>query len=263
MPRPIKLLVYLGLLLLGRSTAIAQEGAWIEVESNATEATLYADSVLLGQVSEGVFAVPAGEINLTLVAPESASWSIEAVRRDVVASAGDTTAVELRFPYHYRVESIPYGAQVFVGASEERRLLGSTPLTFTTDEPLTSDIAVEKAGYLTEQIEPGDALWNRSAVTLDPTDVRVDRTKSAEVAWSPPRPRSSRWIDYGAVALAAASAVVSVHYKFKADDLYERYERTGDPDLRQQIRSLDTRAAVALGAMQLGVGVFAIRLALK
>ena len=48
-----------------------------------------------------------------------------------------------------------------------------------------------------------------------------------------------------------------------ADNRFDRYQETGDPLLRPTIRTYDTRSAVALGAMQAGVGVFAIRLVLR
>ncbi len=79
------------------------------------------------------------------------------------------------------------------------------------------------------------------------------------------RPRSTRlnWIDYSILAATGAAAVVAVHYKFKADDLYRAYLDTGDPTLRPRIRSLDTRSAVALGTMQAGVVTFGARLLLR
>ena len=63
--------------------------------------------------------------------------------------------------------------------------------------------------------------------------------------------------------MAVAAGAVSIHYKFKADRLNEQYEQTGDAALRPRIHDLDTRAGVALGVMQVGVGVLALRFILR
>jgi hypothetical protein len=166
-------------------------------------------------------------------------------------------------PYYYRIESVPYRAQVFVQADGRKELMGETPVTFTRPEPLESVIVVEKRGYAPTEIDPGGDRWNRHVVMLTRAERAADGKSDAEVAWTPPRARTSKWIDYGSVGLAVVSAIVSVHYKFKADALYDEYEETGDPLLERRIKRLDTRSGIALGAMQVGLGVFAIRLALR
>ncbi len=81
-------------------------------------------------------------------------------------------------------------------------------------------------------------------------------------AW---RPRSTtlNWVDYALIAATGASAVVAIHYKFKADRLYDDYQETGDPSLRGEIRALDRRSGIAVVGMQAGVGIFAVRLLLR
>ena len=56
---------------------------------------------------------------------------------------------------------------------------------------------------------------------------------------------------------------MAVHFKFKADRRYDRYVETGDPALRPAIKRYDTYSGVALGVMQAGAGLFAVRLILR
>ncbi|HEX7069591.1 MAG TPA: hypothetical protein VF190_02250 [Rhodothermales bacterium] len=251
------------LVMAGHLVPDARAQAWVALETNEPDARVYADTTYLGQAFEGVFAVPSGEVRVILVAGEPGSWSIEPVEQAVLALPGDTTQVTLLLPHYYRIESIPYRAQVFVQGANGRELVGETPLTFTRPAPLEAPILVEKRGYVQTEIDPGADRWNRHLVMLTRAERAADGKSDAEVAWTPPRARTSRWIDYSAVGLAVASAIVSVHYKFKADALYEQYEETGDPLLERRIKRLDTRSGIALGAMQVGLGVFAIRLALR
>ena len=243
--------------------ATGQDVGWISVVTNEPGAHVYADSVYLGRADAGVFALEPGEALIRLAPAQRDSWSIEPLETGVTIVRDDTLFVSIPFPVYYRIESVPYGANVLIDDPNGRRSVGETPLTLTVPSHLEHAILIEKLGYLTTQIEPGQDRWNRHMVLLDRAERAADGVTNAEVPWTPPRSSRVRWIDYGALGLAVASAIVSVHYKFKADGLYDRYEDTGDPVLRDRIERLDTRSAVALGTMQVGLGIFAIRLALK
>ena len=246
------------------SPARAQDDtAWLSVSTNEAGAHVYADSVYLGTAMQQVFSVEPGEIRVRVLPAERSSWSIDAEAATVVAVAGDTVSVSLPLPFYYRVESVPYDAQVFIDEGAGRRLVGETPVTFALPEPLERPIVLEKSGYLSTEIEPTTERWNRHMILLDRARRGEEAVAGAEVDWSPPGSIRSRWIDYAAVGLAVVSGVVAVHYKFKADDLYEHHQETGDPSVRDEIKRLDMRSGIALGVMQVGLGVFAIRLALR
>lgn len=104
----------------------------------------------------------------------------------------------------------------------------------------------------------GRQVWNRQVVLLEPLTPPAATAAMHLVE----RPRR-RWIDAVALGTAVAAGAVAVHYKFKADRLYDDYLETTDPALRPQIKANDTRSAVALGVMQAGVAVFAVRLVFR
>lgn len=252
------LAVLFALLLEGES--YAQTQAYVAIRTNLPEATVYVDSVALGPASSGVLAVPAGAAHVRLVPPGHGSWSVPPVEAPLTVAAGDTVDVRLDFPHHYRVESVPFGASVYVETERGRELLGKTPLYHTTPAPLPGRLVVEHPGYVIVRLEPGDDVWNAHSLSLSP-EQDADPT-AARVPWEPPRP-PRRWIDYAAVGTAVAAGALAIHYKFKADNLYDDYVETTDPALRPQIREYDTYSAVSLGVMQAGIGLFAIRLALR
>lgn len=254
------LLVAFAIALLVPSVGVAQESVYVHVATNYPEAVLYADSVLVGTVADRPVAVPAHSRTLRLVPPDMDAWSISPVSAALDAEAGDTVAVRLDFPYHYRLESIPFGADVLIESDQRRDPIGVTPLLFRSKAPLQGRIVVSKAGYAIERLHPEDDVWNRYVVTLEPSD-ELDPT-AAQVNWRPPR-RHRAWIDYAALGATLAAGALAVHYKFRADDLYAEYEETEDLSLKPIIHRYDTRAGIAFGAMQLGIGVFAVRLALR
>lgn len=231
------------------------------VESNLAEGALYANEAPVGSVGEGdVVELEPGVYVLVLREPNREAWQARQARAEVVVRSGETTTVRLDVPYRYRVESFPYGATVsLVGAAGEE-VLGETPLDLQTEAPLEGDLVVTIPGHGSARQPAGAAAENRYSFVLKPLVAEDERT--AEVGWSGPD-GANVWIDVAAVGLALTAGAVSVYYKFKGDDLYDVYARSGDPALRPEFERYDTYSAVALGAMQVGIGVFAIRLVLR
>lgn len=232
----------------------------VRISTNARNALLFADSNYVGRVPAEYFAVPAQTRQLRLTLEEANTWSVPPIETDLQAAPGDSIEIEMRFPYRYRVESVPFGADVHLERGSEWIFLGSTPLLHTAAEPLKDPLVVQRAGFAVERVSPGSDVWNRHLVMLDPS-AEVDPT-AAQVDWRPPRQRRA-WIDYVALGTAVVAGAVAVHYKFKADDLYATYQETADPALRDDIHAHDVRSGVAFGVMQGGLGLFALRLILR
>ncbi len=249
------------LMLLAAAPGRAQQPVVVLVETNLPDAVVYADSLWLGPASRSPFLVPAHARALRLVPAGGDLWAIEPLVAPLAAAAGDTLALRLAFPHYYQVETVPFGATVFHETLDGRRDLGDTPLLYQTPQPLSGSLVVERQGYVTQQVAPGNDVWNRHVLTLQPV-TPPQEAQTAEVAWHPPVKRH-RWIDYTAAAVAVGAGALAVHYKFKADRLDDRYRESGDPALRDRITSLDTRSVIALGVMQAGVGVLAVRFILR
>lgn len=255
-------LLIAGGLAPGARAQAAGEGPVLVLETNAPDALVVADSVVLGPARSQPYRLPPGTQTVRLVAPEIGSWSQRARTLEVPVTVGDTLAAALRFPYRYRIASLPHGATVTHVVDGRRTVLGTTPATVSRDEPFGGVLTVELSGYLPADVEPGTALWNHHNVALTPVARLAEERKTAEMDWAPPT-RRRRWIDAAAIGTAVVGGALAIHYKFKADRRYDRYVETGDPALRDVIHRYDVYSGVALGAMQVGVGVFAVRLVLR
>ena len=175
----------------------AQQRVVVLIDTNYPDATLYADSTRIGPARLGTFLVPAHTRQLRLVPPGGDAWSIAPVEAMLNAAAGDTVAVALPFPYHYQIETVPFGAAAFLKTIDGRMPLGQTPALFKSPEVPDGTFIVERQGYMPEELTPGNEVWNRYLVTMQP--LRVDEVESSEEAWRPP-PKRRRWIDYSAAA---------------------------------------------------------------
>lgn len=232
----------------------------VVVETNLPGGMLYDGDMPLGPAEAGVFQLAPGPHVLTLREPDPAAWRPRAAEAEVTVQSGETVTVRLDVPYRYRVESFPYGAVVTLEGEGGVQRLGETPLEVETDAPLRGTLVVEKAGYAAAEQTPGEAADNRYSFVLSPLDYAEGTT---EVALHEPQ-KPNYWIDVAAVGLAVAAGAVAVHYKFKGNDEYDEYARSGgNPAERDDFERYDTYSAIALGAMQVGIGVFAIRLVLR
>ena len=241
----------------------AQSTVVVHLETNYPRAIVFADSVWLGSASQEVLVVPAQTRVLRLVPPSVDAWSIQPLTASLDAAApGDTLSLRMLFPYHYRLESIPYGATVTLETPMGAFRLGKTPLTYKSEVPLEGTLRVDLPGYLREEQAPGADIWNRHVFALKPVAQPGAELAGSEVNWHPPRTRRT-WIDYAAVGTALSAGVLAIHFKRKADRRFDRYQEDGDPALRSSIKRFDTYSGIALGVSQVSLGLFAFRLIFK
>ncbi|GAB5518927.1 MAG: hypothetical protein RhofKO_11780 [Rhodothermales bacterium] len=233
------------------------------VDSNLPEAVVYADQEMLGTVADGPFSLDAIPAQVRLVPPERASWSMDALRYAVDGTAvGDTLQLGLDFPYYYKIDSVPYGAMVYVRNGEQRQLLGETPLLHIEEVPLEGELVVEVPGYGRRTLTVEESrVWNRYNVTLERMPSMGEQPGHA-VSWREPR-KPRRWIEAVALGTALTAGALAVHYKFKADRRFEQHAENGDPRFINDIERFDRYSGIALGTMQVGIGVLAIRLVLR
>lgn len=243
---------------LAVATARSQP-AVLSVHTNDPLAHVLADSTWLGRAAAGPFVIEPGRRLIRVVPSAAGTWGVASQVIAVDPGPGDSVTVRAPFPYLYRIESSPR-ADVVLERTGQAEALGSTPVLFRTPQPVEGVFRIGREGYRPAFVEPGSDLWNTHVVRLDPLE---DPAAGAFGISEEPAPRNRRWIDYAAVGVAAAAGIVAVHYKRKADRRYDRYLQTGDPGLRPVIDRYDRYSAIALGTMQVGVGVFAIRLALR
>ncbi|HYE58856.1 MAG TPA: hypothetical protein VD948_10130, partial [Rhodothermales bacterium] len=245
----------LTLVMLVLPVASAAQTRLLTVETNAPDARVFVDSVLVGIAHQSPFAIPPTAQQLALQ-PPAGSWSVQGAVAPI--PEGASPHVRLDLPYHYRIESQPFDATVTLeSASGVRMRLGTTPLDFVQAQPLDGVLVIAREGYVPARLTPGDAVWNRHVVPLTPL-AAPSREGYAE-QYAPRR----LWLDAALLGVAVAATAVSVHYKFQADDLFEQYRETGDPELRPRITRLDTKAGIALSVAGAGIGLFSVRLALR
>lgn len=241
----------------------AEGGGWVRVAAPPPGTVVVVDGRVLGPASV-VHALPAGPVTLALVEGDARAWNPRRVEITTAVPVGDTLTLDLRLPTRYRVSTLPSGAAVTLERPDGSvEALGVSPLVLDRAEPLRGTLVAARDGYREARAAPGDSAVNHVALTLAP----LTEEEGAAVDWRPPG-RARTWIDVAAGAVALSAAAVAIHYKLQADAVDDRYRspespERGDPGLRVEAQRLDRISAGALGVMQLGLGVLAIRLVLR
>jgi hypothetical protein len=231
--------------------------AYLKVHSNLSGSLVLVDSAYAGTAGQdGVITVTAGHHKVVVTPTNVGSWVLSRPEADIYVSEDDTLDIRLDFPITYRIDTIPFGATVL--REDDDRVLGETPLVFTSETALHVALILEKNGYATERVVPGTEVVNRHSVSLRPLEDQVARSDAVE--WEKPS-SSGKWITYSALGLVVAGGALAVHFKFKADDKYDEYLQTADSATKDEVDRLDRMSYVALGGMQVGLGVLAYRLA--
>jgi hypothetical protein len=215
-----------------------------------------------------------GRASLTIWPDGVGAWDGRAARAEVLVLPADTVRIRPDVPARTVLTSVPYGARVTLEREgSEPVFVGTTPLRLDTEAPLVGTLRVEREGYADERVPLGETLTERHAVLLRPAAVEDEPHAVAGVyTYGETRNPGRRWIDYAAAGLAVAGAATAIYYKFEADALDDRLRDPADPsrsdrlleaDLLSRRDRLDTASLVGLGAMQVGVGVLAVRFVLR
>ncbi|MEM1114857.1 MAG: hypothetical protein AAF845_12025 [Bacteroidota bacterium] len=253
----------LGLLALATGTAASGQDAALYVEAAGAEA-VFVNNVRVGAPGTWLTVVP-GELTVRAV-DDAEAWDPRIAEATVVLAAGDSTRLPLDLPRRLRIETLPIRAEVArVRADGTEEPLGTAPLTVDLPEAERLDLVARLEGY--------DAARRTVEADADAPVVLLLRPHpetDTEVALLPTE-RSTRGrtlADVGIGAAALAAGALAVHLKFRADAADDRYRSESSPEfgdeaLRQEALRLDRLSAIALGGMQVGVGVLAVRFVLR
>ena len=236
----------------------ADSSAWVRVEADG--GAVVVDDRPAGAPGDWVEVAP-GARTVALV-DDLRAWDPRRASRTVTVGPGDSVSVALALPLRTRVETLPIRALVVREDGGRRDTLGAAPLVLELAPGERAQLVATLDGFDAARAtaragEPVTLVLTPAAGTVP--DVALLPTERSTVR------RTVIDVSLGVAALAAGA--VAVHYKFRADALDDRYRgdtsERGNEALRQEALRLDRLSAAALGAMQMGVGVLALRFVLR
>ena len=248
------------LLLTCLAVPAAAQTAHVRVEAPAGEVLV--DGARAGAVGDWIAVAP-GDRSVALV-DDAQAWDPLRAEAALALAPGDSVSVPLALPVRLRVESLPIRALVVRETAGGLDTLGTAPLEVDLEAGAEVTLRASRPGYepVRRTVRAGDG-----PVTLV-LPLSADTVPEAALLPTERSTAGRTLVDLGIGAAAVAAGALAVHYKFRADAVDDRYrtegtDEFGDEALRQEALRLDRYSAAALGAMQVGVGVLAIRFVLR
>lgn len=223
----------------------------LTITSNIDSAWVFIDTVLVGRTPFTSDTLTAGLYRIRVLHPDIEDWLTGGIEDTLFLDAGQHRDVHYELNAAVIIHSVPFGADVLVGDS----VVGQTPFLLTLDSVASAEtVTLQKAGF-----EPASvAILNggRHALSID-----LKRLWEKDLVPDPIFKDGGGTKDdnirlYVAGAATVLSGAAAASFKIRADNRYAMYQKTGDPSLLSETRRLDTAAAVALVATQLGLGLF-------
>ncbi len=178
-------------------------------------------------------ALPAGQYEIAVQAAQATSWWDEDWSGHVTLHAGDSLSLIAIMMKGYRINSVPYGAQVWL----QDNLLGTTPYVFRLPENQTAQLELKHPSFQSAHVEVGrrvEGAWReRNYEIVLERDFNYAALQQHESEQRRSRAAKYRKLTYLSAAISLASGVSSVLLKREADEAFEDYLVTGDPVLRE------------------------------
>ena len=248
------------------ASASAQTG-YVRVAPAASAALVVVNGTEAGRPGD-VLAVPADSATTVALVEAGAAWDPRRAEVTVSVPADDTLAVGLVLPERYRVETLPLRARVRLDRPDgTAQPLGEAPLAVDLPPGTAGTLVATLDGYSEARLALDGRAGRAITLVLAP-DGSAPGTIPVTVLTTERSGRGRAVIDAAVGALTLAAGAVAVVTKFRADSVDDRYRdpasaERGSEDLRAEAQRLDRLSLVALGAMQVGVGVLAVRLVLR
>jgi hypothetical protein len=242
----VKTLVLAAGLAFGVAEGAGAPDHGVIIEANIDSAVVVIDGAVVGVTPVRVDSLTPGSHQIAILDPDIAAWPGESIH-DSIAVRQDTLVTygyELR--KRYFVTSDPGGASVFFNDS----LMGTTPLLLPyINQSSLGLIHIRKEGF--EEIRP---VHQGSGILTARFREQWQPESSTEFPLLVSEQSGFPLILAGAATVLSGTA--AAYLKIKADNRYQQFLATNNPDLLDQTHSIDRGAAVAIVVTQLSIVFF-------
>jgi hypothetical protein len=227
----------------------AQNGK-ISVTSSPSGSWIRVDSILVGKTPIMDIQVQAGEHTIDVAPPKGGVWNYEDKHFEVFIKEDQDTTLNISFAKPVFINSNPYGAHL----KTDRDYIGITPLYLSFDNNRGTSFEIVKEGY-----EPFKFVLD----TPDPIHAKLKKSKGyIEQQREKPQllgllPKKHVKSKFTLLAVTVATHWASFYFKNVADEKYDKYLQTADPQLMDKYWD-ETRKYDRISEITLGVSYTAL-----
>lgn len=221
----------------------SQEKGSISISSEPAGCWVRIDSVLVGKTPLNEFELAIGQHIIQVYPPNKGVWNLQEKVFDVSIASGTNNPLNAVFSSPVFINSVPYGAQLYT----DNIALGFTPLYLPFEENAGKQFRLEKKGYRPYLF----TLTSNQSIIAElqgEKGVVKDREKPRLLGFLPRTHLKSK---FTLLAVSIASHWASFYFKNIADQNYEKYQQTADPQLMdqywKQTQKYDKLSEISLG----------------
>lgn len=219
-----KLIYVILISFISVSTIWAQENiARITIFSSPNQIKIRLNSVIIGETPLEKIEIEPGNYHLEAISLAPGIWNNTNISKRFTIKSGQDTTIYINFHHPVKINSIPYSAILY----QENRQLGTTPLDIPFEENRGKEFRLEKPGYKTLTFilnNPDSKLF-----TLQKIDLSSSYGESSSFTHSLFHKRTKT--KFILIAGTVAAHWMAFYFKNLADDNYEKYLVTGNPNL--------------------------------
>jgi len=166
--------------------------------------------------------LPVGVHRLQVHHPEHGNWLAQDWVAEVKIEPNKTITPDILFSVHYNITSKPFGAQVLVDGAQ----LGATPLFIKALENESKTVTLSSAGFR-------DTTFTVSLAEGKFYNVQLSKSASLQpqLDFASPKKKTGNRKLLTAIGTSAVAGAFALYFRNKADDSYDRYLKTGNPEL--------------------------------
>ena len=215
----------------------------ISVAADISGIRIFVDTSYIGVAPLDSVKIAGGFHIIRFIHPDSRNWWLRAVVETVFVKPSEHLAYHVKFPYLYKISTVPFNATVTIGDS----MYGTTPVVLTSYRDSVC-VSVSKEGFKSiTQTLPGDI--GRFDFLLKQVDISA---AAGGVLYLSSESSKGYTAIYFSAAATITAGTVAAYCKIKADGYYRDYQRSGNEALLGKVRSFDRASGISLVAAEIG-----------
>ncbi len=238
-------------ILLVTCTLFAGQTARLSLLTEPPGCAVQIDTSWIGYAPIRNLVLAPGTHSIRIFAPPSGIWNLQDRQFQITLQPGQDTTISIRFVPLVFINSIPPGAFLM----QDTTHVGSTPIYLPFYEYRGKRLVLKKSGY-----EPFSFVLSDST----PFSVRLTRKAGFVESQRPPLlriwPRTHTRAKFALLGSTVLTHWLAFYFKNIADEHYNRYLSTADPDLIdrywKETRKYDRLSDITLAISYTSLAVF-------
>jgi hypothetical protein len=244
--------IYVTLSFFKLSNANSDSTATITVKSSVPNQKVYLNRQLLGSTPIEKVQINPGSYQLWVQSVNWPAWNEPQFEKEFTAIAGQKYQFSVNLPEKVYVNSVPYGATVYVNDKK----VGETPVYVSQDTASTTNIRLEKKGYNTLESTLSASLNQAFPLYVLEINNKWQKDQNAQAQKQKTKLQNRRKLLLASLAFTVVAGLATINLRSAGNDAYSDYQETAIPskmnDRFEKAKRYDRLAGISYALFECG-----------